>query len=109
MTGGMGAMLAPSISWQGLFLAVGAAGITLLSILSTNRHIIAAAVQPMPGSLGDLASGYEELFQSFRGVRTYVYVLLNSIFHSGVFTWLGLYLEREHRLGPAAIGLALLS
>jgi predicted MFS family arabinose efflux permease len=115
MAGGMafgsplGAMLAPSISWEGLFLAVGAAGITLLSILSTNRHIIAAAAQPMPGSLCDLASGYEELFQSFRGVRTYVYVLLNSIFHSGVFTWLGLYLEREHRLGPAAIGLALLS
>jgi predicted MFS family arabinose efflux permease len=62
----------------------------------------------MPGSLRDVASGYKGLLRSFRGGRTYTYVLLNSIFHSGVFTWLGLYIEREHGLGPAAIGLALL-
>lgn len=114
MAGGMafgsplGAMLAPSISWQGLFVAVGAAGIVLLLALSPSREIVAAAVQPMPGSLRDLASGYKELLRSFRGGRTYTYVLLNSIFHSGVFTWLGLYIEREHGLSPAAIGLTLL-
>jgi len=72
------------------------------------RRFIAVAVQPMPSSLGDLASVYKQLLRSFRGARTYAYMLLNSIFHSGVFTWLGLYLEREYGLGPAAIGLALL-
>ena len=114
MAGGMafgsplGAMLVPVIGWRGLFLTVGAAAIVLLLILYPSRRFIAAAVQPMPSSLRDLATGYNQLLRSFRGARTYLYVLLNSIFHSGVFTWLGLYLERKHGLGPAAIGLALL-
>jgi predicted MFS family arabinose efflux permease len=30
------------------------------------------------------------------------------MFHSGVFTWLGVYLERRYGLGPVGIGLALL-
>ena len=114
MAGGMafgsplGAMLVPVIGWRGLFLTVGAAAIVLLLVLYPSRRFIAAAVQPMPSSLRDLARGYNQLLRSFRGARTYLYVLLNSIFHSGVFTWLGLYLERKHGLGPAAIGLALL-
>jgi predicted MFS family arabinose efflux permease len=114
MAGGMafgsplGAILVPSIGWRGLFLLVGAAAIVLFLILYPSRRFIAGTVQPMPSSLRDLASGYNELLRNFRGARTYLYVLLNSMFHSGVFTWLGLYLEREHALGPAAIGLALL-
>jgi predicted MFS family arabinose efflux permease len=114
MAGGMafgsplGAMLAPLIGWRGLFLIVGAAAIVLLLILYPSRRFIAAAVQPMPSSLGDFATGYKQLLGSFRGARTYLYVLLNSIFHSGVFTWLGLYLERQHGLSPTEIGLALL-
>jgi predicted MFS family arabinose efflux permease len=35
-------------------------------------------------------------------------VLLNSVFHSGVFTWLGLYFSRRYGLGEVGIGLALL-
>jgi predicted MFS family arabinose efflux permease len=35
-------------------------------------------------------------------------VLLNAIFHSGVFTWLGLYFARRYGLGEVGIGLALL-
>jgi predicted MFS family arabinose efflux permease len=102
MAGGMafgsplGAMLAPLIGWRGLFLTVGAAAIVLLLILYPTRRFIAAGMQPMPGSLRDFATGYRQLLGSFRGGRTYVYVLLNSIFHSGVFTWLGLYLARKH-------------
>jgi predicted MFS family arabinose efflux permease len=114
MAGGMafgsplGAMLVPAIGWRGLFLTVGAAAVVLLLILYPSRRFIAAAVRPMPSSLRDLATGYNQLLRNFRGARTYLYVLLNSMFHSGVFTWLGLYLERKHGLGPAAIGLALL-
>src|SRR5204862_7967777 len=43
-----------------------------------------------------------------RGRRTYACVLLNAIFHSGVFTWLGLYSARRYGLGEVGIGLALL-
>jgi predicted MFS family arabinose efflux permease len=67
-----------------------------------------AIAQPVTGSLRDTVSGYKDLLAPFRARRTYAYVLLNSMFHSGVFTWLGLYLEREHHLGPTGIGLALL-
>jgi predicted MFS family arabinose efflux permease len=34
--------------------------------------------------------------------------LLNAVFHSGVFTWLGLYFSRRYGLGEVGIGLALL-
>jgi hypothetical protein len=46
---------------------------------------------------------YEE-----RGRRTYAYVLLNAIFPSGVFTWLGLSFTQRYGLGEVGIGLALL-
>lgn len=114
MAGGMafgsplGAMIVPFVGWQGLFVAVGAAGVTLLLILLPYRRAIAATVQPVTGTLRDLFRGYKDLLGTGRGQRTYGYVLVNSIFHSGVFTWLGVYFERRYGLGPAGIGLALL-
>jgi predicted MFS family arabinose efflux permease len=64
--------------------------------------------RPVSGTLGDLFRGYRGLLSTPRGQRTYGYVLLNSIFHSGVFTWLGVYFERRYGLGCVGIGLALL-
>ena len=114
MAGGMafgsplGAMIVPFIGWQGLFLVVGAAGAAVLFVLLPSRAIIAAAAQPVTGSLRDLFRGYKDLLRSPRGRRTYGYVLVNSMFHSGVFTWLGVYFERQYGIGPAGIGLTLL-
>ena len=114
MAGGMafgsplGAILVPSIGWQGLFLVVGAAGGGLLLLFLPYRSTIAAAVQPLTGTLGDLFRGYRSLLSTPRGQRTYGYVFINSLFHSGVFTWLGVYFERRYSVGPVGIGLALL-
>lgn len=114
MAGGMafgsplGAMLVPFIGWRGLFLAAGAAGGIVLLLFLPYRRMIAAAMQPVGGTLGDLLRGYLSLLGAARGQRTYGYVLVNSMFHSGVFTWLGVYLERRYGLGPVGIGLALL-
>ena len=114
MAGGMafgsplGAMLVPLIGWQGLFLVVGAAGGGLLLLFLPYRRIIAAAVSPVTGTLGDLFRGYKDLLGTPRGLRTYGYVFVNSMFHSGVFTWLGVYFERRYGAGPVGIGLALL-
>lgn len=47
------------------------------------------------------------LFQRWPSRTSVVSVLVNSMFHSGVFTWLGVYLERRYGLGPVGIGLAL--
>ena len=114
MAGGMafgsplGAMLVPFIDWQGLFVVVGAAGGVLLLVLLPYRSVIAATVQPVSGTLRDLLRAYKDLLGAPRGQRTYGFVLVNSMFHSGVFTWLGVYLERQFGLGPVGIGLALL-
>lgn len=55
-----------------------------------------------------VAAGYLGLLRTARGRRTYAYVALNAALHSGVYTWLGLYLQRRFGLGEAGIGLALL-
>ena len=114
MAGGMafgsplGAMLVPFIGWRGLFLTVGAAGGIVLLLFLPYRCMIATATHPVGGTLGELFRGYLSLLGTPRGRRTYAYVLVNSMFHSGVFTWLGVYLERRYGLGPVGIGLALL-
>jgi predicted MFS family arabinose efflux permease len=114
MAGGMafgsplGAILLPFIGWQGLFLVVGATGAGLLLLFLPYRPTIAAAVQPIMGTFGDLFRGYKSLLGTPKGQRTYGYVLVNSMFHSGVFTWLGVYFERRYGVGPVGVGLALL-
>lgn len=114
MAGGMafgstfGAVLEPYIGWQGIFVSVAVAQAGVLAVLWGQRPLILAAAQPATGTLGDLFRTYKDLLTSERGRRTYAYVFLNSLFHSGVFTWLGLYLERRYHLGPVGIGLALL-
>ncbi len=114
MAGGMafgstvGAVLEPYIGWRALFIGVGIAGAGALLVLLPYRNLIAGATQPVQGSWKALFQAYGSLFTSPRGQRTYLFVLVNSIFHSGVFTWLGLYFERRYGLGPVGIGLALL-
>lgn len=114
MAGGMafgtplGSILVRFIGWRGLFLVAGAAGGVSLLLFVPYRRMIAAAMQPVGGSLGDLFRGYRSLLGTARGQRTYGYVLVNSMFQSGVFTWLGVYFERRYGLGPVGIGLALL-
>ena len=114
MAGGMafgstfGAVLEPFVGWRGLFLIVGAAGLGVLLLLLPHRGFLGARPRQAAGTVGDLLRGYRDLVGTPRGRRTYGYVLLNSVFHSGVFTWLGVYFERRYHLGPIGIGLALL-
>lgn len=114
MAGGMafgsplGSILVPIIGWRGLFLVVSAAGGIVLLLFLPYRRLIATAMQPVGGTFGDLMRGYLGLLGTARGQRTYGYVFVNSMFHSGVFTWLGVYLEQRYGLGPVGIGLALL-
>ena len=101
-------MIVPFVGWQGLFLFVGVASAAVLLVLLPSSGVIAATAQPVTGSFHDLLRGYRDLLGTPRGRRTYGYVFLNSMFHSGVFTWLGVYFERRYDIGPVAIGLALL-
>jgi len=114
MAGGMafgstvGVILEPFIGWRMLFISVAIAAAAVLSLLVSQRSLLGA---PPPGpnpSMGEVFAGYGSLLTTGRGSRTYVYVLLNSIFHSGVFTWLGLYFVERYGLSEVGIGLALL-
>ncbi|GAC1534699.1 MAG: MFS transporter [Acidimicrobiales bacterium] len=103
-----GALLEPLIGWQGLFLTIG---------IITSALVVAAVGTgalpkfPRPGHpapLRSVAKGYGVLLGHARARRTYAYILINAILHSGVYTWLGLFLQRRFNLGPTGIGLALL-
>lgn len=103
-----GAVLEPFIGWRMLF--VGVAGLTaaVTQLLLPYRNVLAAGTPQVSLSVAEVLAGYRGLLSSGRGLRTYGYVLLNSIFHSGVFTWLGVYFSRRYGLGEVGIGLALL-
>ncbi len=114
MAGGMafgstfGVLLEPFIGWRTLF--VGVAGLTaavLVLLLPYGSLFRISGPRPRL-SLGQVLAGYGALLGTTRGIRTYAYVLLNAIFHSGIFTWLGVYFMRRYSLGEVGVGLALL-
>jgi predicted MFS family arabinose efflux permease len=117
MAGGMafgstfGAMLEPLLTWSNLF--VGAAILicgaflyllTFADLLGRNE----TAIQHPAPRFGKVLLDYGRLLQSERGIRTYAYVLLNGLLHSGVYTWLGYLFVQYYGLNEFAIGLALL-
>lgn len=114
MAGGMavgstvGVMLEPFVSWRGLFFGVAAgASVTLLTLLPY-RNLLSSTGSSTRLTIGTVFKGYRALLGTPRGLITYAYVFLNAIFHSGVFTWLGLYFSQKFGLGEIGIGLALL-
>ena len=103
-----GVLLEPIIGWRTLFLgvAVFAAAVALLLLLY--RRLLGIGKPQLSLSVGEVFAGYRDLLSTLRGVRTYCYVFINSVFHSGVFTWLGVYFSSNYGLGEWGIGLALL-
>lgn len=113
MEGGMafgsagGAILEPFVSWQMLFVGVATAmALVFWRLRRYGALFDAPKVTAMP-SVQQIFAGYRAVLTSRRGLRTYTYVMLNGIFHSGVYTWLGLYLARRYDLGEVGIGLAI--
>ncbi len=103
-----GAVLEPFIGWRMLFVGVAGLAAAVSLLLLPYRHLLAAGTPQVSLSVADVFAGYRGLLSTGRGLRTYGYVLVNSIFHSGVFTWLGVYFSRRYGLGEVGIGLAIL-
>ena len=104
-----GVFLESFIGWKMLFLGVGAAALLVWIILYLAYQKMPAVQMVKQGlTLNKVFSGYKQLLTSLRGRKAYVFVLLNGIFHAGVYTWLGLYFERNFSLNGWQIGLALL-
>lgn len=114
MAGGMafgstvGVILEPFIGWRILFLGVAALAAVVLGILLRSGRSSGSKTPGTRLSMREVLAGYGSLLANVRGLRTYGYVFLNAVFHSGVFTWLGLYFARRYGLGEVGIGLALL-
>jgi len=117
MAGGMafgstvGVMVEPFIGWRMLFAAVAAAGALIGVLLLPYRSLLgedAAAEGRVPPSPRQVLDGYRGLLAPGRGLRTYAYVFWNALFHSGIYTWLGVYFARRYQLSEVGIGLALL-
>lgn len=112
MAGGMaagstlGAVLEPIFGWRGVFMAVGALTLPVGMVLLRDRDLLDAGTRT-GGTVHDVVAAYRGLLARGPGGRTYGYVFVNAVFHSGVFTWLGLYFARRYGLGEVGIGLAL--
>ena len=105
----LGGVLAPWIGWRGLFVLVAGIGILLLVRMRVAWSHLASQPRPTPAvDPGGTLAGYASLLSRWRGARTYGYITLNAMFHSGVFTWIGVLLHDRFGLGETGIGLALL-
>ena len=104
----LGAFMNPIIGWRREFLITAALTAAVLAFAFRVRHFIEGKIVAHPLSPGKSIAGYWSLVTSKRGARTYSYILLNSMFHSGVYSWLGLYFSQRYHLGDEGIGLALL-
>jgi predicted MFS family arabinose efflux permease len=112
MAGGMavgstaGALAEPSVGWRGLFAVVAVGGLLLLAAAAVTMPDLPGAARSV--SPRAVLHAYVSLLQSRRARRTYGYVGFNAVLHSGVYTWLGLYLHQRFGLGPVGVGLGLL-
>jgi predicted MFS family arabinose efflux permease len=103
-----GALLYPLMGWRVVFLAVAVAGVIVLFIAFAHRTLLDSPKLEHPLSINQITGTYIWLLRQRRGGRTYAFIFINGVFHSGVFSWLGYYFSRRFELGEAGIGLALL-
>ncbi|QYO62883.1 MFS transporter [Leptolyngbya sp. 7M] len=114
MEGGMaagsagGAILEPFVGWRMLFMGTAVmAGLVLWRLRRYGALFDTAKAATLP-TIRQVFRGYSEVLRTFRGQRTYAYVLWNGIYHSGVYTWLGLYLSQRYDMNAFNIGLTIL-
>ena len=73
-----------------------------------HRAMLGTTTRDHPLTFAHAFRGYAALLRNPRGRRTYLFIMINGMFHSGIFTWLGLYFSKRYGLGDPGIGLALL-
>jgi predicted MFS family arabinose efflux permease len=104
----MGALLNPFLGWRLVLVITAALEVVVLLVAFQHQRLLEGHRGEHPPGLAAIAKGYLALYSSWRGRRTYAYILLNGMFHSGIFSWLGVYFHRRYGLSDVGIGLALL-
>lgn len=114
MAGGMafgssaGALLTAHLGWQMMFWAVAIIASCILIVLIANSKKIQHKAEKHTGGFRIMYQSMREIFLLPRGKRTYLYVLFNGMFHSGVFSWTGYYFFKNYHLTEKGVGYALL-
>ena len=114
MAGGMafgstaGALLTAQLGWQMMFWAVAAIGLCILVILIVYRKSFRQQTHKRTDGFRVMYRSLKEVFNLPRGKRTYLFVLFNGMFHSGVFSWTGYFFYKTYHLSQREVGLALL-
>ena len=104
----LGAMLYPLVGWRPVFIAVAVTTAIVVAIAWRHRALLDSPKIDHPAGPKQVVRVYLSLLADRRGGRTYAFIFLNGVFHSGVFSWLGYYLAKRFNLGEIGIGLALL-
>lgn len=105
----VGVVLEPFVGWKMLFVGVAAIAFVIwITLYLAYQKIAVPQIAKHELTVSKVFNGYKQLLTSKRGKTTYTFVLLNAIFHAGVFTWLGLYFKRIYDLNEIQIGIAIL-
>ncbi|PQA59913.1 MFS transporter [Siphonobacter curvatus] len=102
-----GALITSFVSWRWLFVGVAAIGLVIfmLTLRQKNNFEKREAVAKTKDSI---LRSFHTILSTERARYTYFYVLVNGMFHSGVFAWLGYFFYKNYGLNERQIGLALL-
>lgn len=103
-----GALLTSFVGWRMLFWIVAGLGLLILGILILNRSNFLQKQNKNIIEIKTMIFEYYSILKLKRARRTYIFVLLNSMFHSGIFAWTGFFFFSNYHLNEKGIGLALL-
>ncbi|WP_324290004.1 MFS transporter [Myroides injenensis] len=102
-----GALVTSLIGWRGLFILVALIGLIISIIIIKSKKAIFKGEETSVDKVSVFKT-YSIILKKRRARLTYIYVVFNGMFHSGIFAWLGYFFYKNFSLNEAEIGLAML-
>ena len=103
-----GVFLESVIGWRLLFLLVFVLAVFVWILIIHAYQKVELKTKKQGLTWSGVFTTYYNLLKNPRGRNAYLYVMLNGIFHAGVYTWLAYYLQKVYDLNGWQIGYALL-
>lgn len=103
-----GALLTAIAGWRMLFWMVALTGFVILGILLAKQQYFSQEAGEQKADVRKMLRSFRDILVVPRGWRTYLFVLFNSMFHSGVFAWTGYFFFKNYQLSEKGVGFALL-